>query len=362
MGPSGPGQLNLGLAHCGWDLTKDLVATIAIQSIADCLGSVLGPILFIALTSDLVDHLDGKCVVKAYADDTQLLVGGRNRQEVKHKLEQVIAKAQDWFGKNSLLLNPTKTEIMMLGKRNRTDQEITVNVKEGSETIPLKLSSQIKILGVIIDEDLTWKPQISQVRKRATNIVRNLARTADSLPQESRRMLYDALVAPHFSYADIVWDGCLQAQKQQLQRTHNFAARTITGAKKFSSATEALKTLGMVPLAQKREIHQAVLAHKLVHGHGPKQLCNLFAHVRSDGKQPGGAFTGRLRSATNMTIGPKRHRTTKYEKSAIYRTTKTWNKISLETKTIEDTSSFKKVVQRELTHAHWGRGFSLRRP
>ena len=44
-------------------------------------GSVLGPILFIALTADLIDHLGDDCIVKAYADDTQLLVSGRNRQE-----------------------------------------------------------------------------------------------------------------------------------------------------------------------------------------------------------------------------------------------------------------------------------------
>ena len=250
----------------------------------------------------------------------------------------------------------------MIGKRNKADQEITISVKEGNNTIPLNLSSQIKILGVIIDEDLTWKQQIGQVRKRTANIVRNLARTADSLPRESRRMLYDSLVAPHFSYADIVWDGCLQAQKQQLQRTHNFAARTITGAKKFSSATESLKTLGMVPLAQKREIHQAVFAHKLIHGHGPGQLCEVFAHVKNGTKRPDGTIAGRLRSTNKMTIGPNQHRTSKYEKSTVYRTIKTWNRISLETKMIENPSSFKKTVQRELTHAHWGQGFSLRRP
>merc|ERR1711867_289760 len=85
-------------------------------------GSVLGPILFIALTSDLADHLGDDCLVKAYADDTQLLVKGKNRMEVKLKLQQAIAKAQDWFTNNSLLINPTKTEIMMLGKKAGSDQ------------------------------------------------------------------------------------------------------------------------------------------------------------------------------------------------------------------------------------------------
>ena len=192
-------------------------------------GSVLGPILFIALTADLIDHLGSNCIVKAYADDTQLLVSGKNRQEVKKKLEDVIARAQEWFGKNSLLLNPTKTEIMMVGKKCAS-KNITIDVKEGNNIVPLKLSTHIKILGVVLDEDINWKRQVNQVRGRATNIIRNLARTGGCLPQRSRRILYDSLVAPHFSYADVVWDGCLKAQQQQLQRTHNFAARMITGA------------------------------------------------------------------------------------------------------------------------------------
>ena len=327
-------------------------------------GSVLGPILFISLTSDLVNYLDDDCIVKAYADDTQLLVRGKNRQEVKLKLERVIAKAQTWFTKNSLLINPTKTEIMMVGKKHKSEEVMTIDVKEGNSTIPLKLAPQIKILGVIVDEDLNWKKQVNQVRKRAANIVRNLARTSGTLPRRTKRILYDSLAAPHFSYADVVWDGCLKKQRKELQRIHNFAARSITGAKKFSSATEALKTLGMVPLAQKREVHQAVLVHKLVNGNGPKELCNIFKNVKSVSDLPEEelVLAKRLRSKTKMKVPPKQHRTSRFERSSVYRMTKVWNELPLNCKTLEDSSNFKHTVQRELTHAYWGPSVSTRRP
>ena len=86
-------------------------------------------------------------------------------------------------------------------------------------------------------------------------------------------------MAPHF-YADVVWDGCLRGQQQELQRVHNFAARVIVGANRNASATEALKALGMVPLTEKHRIHQAVLAHKLINGRGPKELCRIFNDVK----------------------------------------------------------------------------------
>ena len=73
-------------------------------------GSVLRPILFIAFMSDFADHLKDY-TIKAYADDTQILVSGSSAHEVKVKLESAIDIAQDWFKRNSLKINPSKTEI-----------------------------------------------------------------------------------------------------------------------------------------------------------------------------------------------------------------------------------------------------------
>ena len=64
-------------------------------------GSVLGPTLFIAFTYDLAEHLR-KFTIKAYADDTQILVAGRTAEEVKQELETAISIAQTWFKQNSL--------------------------------------------------------------------------------------------------------------------------------------------------------------------------------------------------------------------------------------------------------------------
>ena len=326
-------------------------------------GSVLGPILFIAFTSDLVDHLGDECIVKAYADDTQLLVGGKNQQEVKEKLEKAINRAQQWFSNNSLLINPTKTEIMMLGKKSKEGITTTIDVKEGDTTVPLRLETQIKILGVTIDDQLTWKPHVKQVKKRATNVIRNLARASEFLPPQSRRILYDSLVAPHFSYADVVWDGCLKEQQQDLQRAHNFAARVICRTSKYSSATAALEKLGMVPLVEKRKMHQVVMAHKLINGKGPHGLRRKFGKVKpTTSVNQEGNVSSRLRSRSRMHIPPTQHSSARFERSTVHRMSKAWNSVSIDNRKIEDQSKFKAAIQRELTCAYWGRSINLSRP
>ena len=52
-------------------------------------GSILGPVLFIAFTSDFHTSLND-CKVKAYADDTQILVTAKTVEELQLKIEETI--------------------------------------------------------------------------------------------------------------------------------------------------------------------------------------------------------------------------------------------------------------------------------
>ena len=288
-------------------------------------------------------------VVKAYADDTQLLVMGNN-QQVKTKLEKTIKQAQEWFRQNSLQINPTKTEIMILGGRNDGDR-LKVEVHEGNRTINIQTVPHLKVLGVTLDEEMSWKKQVKQVKKKASNSIRHLARTGKILPTRTKRLLYDALVAPHFSYADIVWDGCLREQEIELQRLHNFAVKTIAGPNCGHTA-EAMHGLGMIPLKEKRRVHHAVMAHKLINGKGPRELCSRFKNIR-ESEQDKSKLANRLRSKSRMDIQPEQHRTSRYEKATLYRVAKAWNQTDPKTRKIETTSNFKVMTQREFTRSYW---------
>ena len=269
-------------------------------------------------------------------------------QEVKTKLEKAISAAQEWFKNNSLQINPSKTEIILVENRNRRNLE-NITIEENDKTTNISPVNQVKILGVIIDQNLTWSQQIKQVKGRAANIVRHLARTSRVLPQRSQRMLYDALVCPHLSYADVVWDGCRKQDQEQLQRVHNFAAKVIAGADKRASTTKTLKTLGMVPLSEKRKM--AVFVHKLVNGHGPAELCERLQQIRGDQQL---STSDGLRSRKSLYIRPVQHKTAKYEKSTLWRASKAWNQTRPEHRLTDDTAKFKTDIQREMTRAYHG--------
>ena len=89
-------------------------------------GSILGPILFICFTNDMPEIFKN-CKVMSYADDTQLLVSAKSSTQLKKKLENLIQTAQKWYTENSLLLNASKTEVMLITKRK--NKEINLKLK-----------------------------------------------------------------------------------------------------------------------------------------------------------------------------------------------------------------------------------------
>ena len=63
--------------------------------------------------------------------------------------------------------------------------------------------------------------------------------------------------------------------------------------------------------------------------------------------------TGNTRSATRLVLNYPKHKTTLYERSPLYRTITTWNKLPTEIKTTP-AESFKKQVQKYKINSMYG--------
>ena len=131
-------------------------------------GSVLGPVLFVIFTNDLTSHItDGKVVM--YADDTQFIDSDepRNVEPLKARIENTLDTALSWFTRNSLKINPAKTEFIVFKTRRKKIQEFTVRFSDHT----LAGVTRARVLGVILDPALTWEHHISMVVKRCNHIL-----------------------------------------------------------------------------------------------------------------------------------------------------------------------------------------------
>ena len=302
-------------------------------------GSIIGPVLFICFTNDLAEVFGDECKMIAYADDTQLVVEAKNILQLKHKLQNVIKLAQEWYEKNSMKNNIGKTEILVMSKGKKTEELVITVVDEG-KLVEIKSKKEIKILGIFLDSRLEWTKQVNSVKRKAINTIRNLHRIRKLLPVKEKIKLYNTLATPHFNYADVVWGGCGKTNSRKLQTAQNFALRSIMNKRKTDSASEIRKELKFLNLHEKRQVHEAVFINKaLLH----KQSANITEQYQ----QYIPTTNTRYAQAGKLTV-PK-HNTTKFENSPLYRTIRTWNNIPTNIPK-QNPQTFKLQYQTHLIH------------
>jgi hypothetical protein len=279
-------------------------------------GSIVGPLLFLCYTNDFHEEFENVCNSYAYADDVQLVVEATNIQMLKRNIENVISKAQNWYHRNTMKNNIDKTEVLMITTNHRNEY-IKISVKHEGKNIAVTSKSHIEILGVIIDRNLNWRKQINEVRKKSFNTTRNIHQVNHLLPLKSRLNLYHAVISPQFDYADVVWSGCGLKESKSLQRVQNFAAKSITGNRKYDSATESLTKLNLLNLQQRRSVHETVLVHKALKDKSSENINTLYQQHLSKSN---------TRQATHKKLSVPLHRSSKFEKSPLYRSITSWNK------------------------------------
>ena len=234
--------------------------------------------------------------------------------------------------------NIGKTEILLLniGKWKKK-KKVQIKIIQNNKPIIIKPKQYIKVLGVLIDSNLSWEKQVNAVRKKSLNTTRNLHRINHTLPIKQRVQLYTSLIEPHFCYADIIWGGCGKVNSQKLQTVQNFAARSITGNKKRDSATYSLRKLKFLKLEQRRSIHETVFTHKSLIYKNPDNINNLYTNQLSNGDTRQ-AYSGKL-------LLPK-HKTSRYQQSPLYRCISSWNQCTIQE--TGDIAKHKKLLQKQL--------------
>ena len=99
-------------------------------------------------------------------------------------------------------------------------------------TNTLKCVTQVKFLGVIIDEDLSWGPQIDFLKQKlvASNVI--IKRIMKFIPQDEYSKIYNALFKSHLSYCISSWGGVPKNNIQCLFVLQKRCVRLLFGKEK----------------------------------------------------------------------------------------------------------------------------------
>ncbi len=107
-----------------------------------------------------------------YAEDSQLYISTRPDATSKlSKLMECVKIDKDWMTNNVFLLNYDKTEILLIGPKNSTQDLLDHSLQLDGCPVP---SSTVKNLGVILDCNLFLKIVFPMLQKQHSSILETL--------------------------------------------------------------------------------------------------------------------------------------------------------------------------------------------
>ena len=127
-------------------------------------GFTLGPLLFLLYINDL-PRSSMKLTFRIFADDTNMFYSSKDSEELQSVVNEELGKVLKFCAANMLSTNFKKTNYMIItSPKKKTNIKITV--------CSIEQKSQIKYLGVFIDEHLKWDGQLQHMAALETAITK----------------------------------------------------------------------------------------------------------------------------------------------------------------------------------------------
>lgn len=90
-------------------------------------------------------------------------------------------------------------------------------------------------------------------------------------------IVINSLVFSKLFYCSSIWSGTSKSNISKLQLVQNFAARILSGKKKYEHITPTLKLLRLLPISDALYLRDATLMYKCMNSLAPHYLVSMFA-------------------------------------------------------------------------------------
>ena len=145
-------------------------------------GSVLGPLIFIIFCNDFpACSVEGKSIL--YADDNTINVHSDNIHQLKAKIQREADRSTEWVNDNRMVCSGSKTKLLLLGTaqlRRNLLNGVDFAIKVCDNIV--KESQSERLLGLIVNNQLTWSDYLNGEKWRESNNFVGL------IPQLSQRV------------------------------------------------------------------------------------------------------------------------------------------------------------------------------
>ena len=226
-----------------------------------------------------------------------------------------LEKITTWLCTNKLSLNVKKTHFIIF-KSNRKKLKKKVSIKINAQ--PIEQLKYTKFLGLLFDEELSWKYHIDEVTNKISKMSGVLAKARHYLSLKTLQTLYNTMVYPYLSYCYIIWTSTYSTSLKLLFIIQKKIVRIITFSKYRYESKPLFLSLNILNIYKLNTYLIALFMFSYFQRNLPNYFNNYFRLNEM-------IHSHNTRSASNIHIDFKR---TNYGKFSLkYRGAQIWNEI-----------------------------------
>ena len=301
-------------------------------------GSILGPVLFTVYINDLL-AVSAHCKSACYVEDSRLYLSFRSvdRSCAFRRLNEDLREICRRCYQNSLLINPEKTRVLLVGVPQLLRKLPPVSLSLlGKEITPVPVA---KDLSTFIDQSLTYNDHVAKTTSNRLFKLIQISRMKHLLDRKSLILLMNAFGFSKLFYCSTVLPNTSQGNVKKLQLEQNFAARIVLGLRKYDHISKVIRSLNWLTVKDRLLLSDAVILFKCPIDLVPKYLASIFvplSHIHT-----------RTTRSYNLLHIP-RCRLSYGQRSFTYRGCKLWNCISNDLKAADSVNSFRRRLAQKL--------------
>jgi len=237
-------------------------------------GSILGPLLFILYINDLnkaINHSE----VYHFADDTSLILSNQSFKELTKQMNRDLNLLSEWSRANELCLNVAKTELIIF---NPPGKATNLKYKIKLDNTVIKLSSFVRYLGILLDNQLNWSSHISQLSMRLSRAIGILSKLRYNLPLNTLKMVYHSIFNSHILYGIQIWSQNSQTIRTKIQNFQNRAIRKITFSNSNCDMDSLYKDLKILKFSDLIYVQNCIFMSRVENDLMPENYKSKFSY------------------------------------------------------------------------------------
>ena len=259
-------------------------------------GSFIGGLCFIIYECDFPEQSD-ECESVLFVDDDMDNVTDADPDILENKLQIQANKSTEWVRDNNMVCAGEKTKLLVISTKELRQNKLTPNNKEIKVNVcgeSIEETTDEKLLGIVISNDLTWKTYLYGNNKTGSDkIIGLLSKLSQRVGILSRlrrvmnnnqfRKVSEGLFSSKLNYCCQLWGNVTgisplddtdrrytafsREDNRKLQVIQNKVFRLQTNLQRETPLTELLRCTGAMSVHQLIAYHTIMTVHRVIISH-----------------------------------------------------------------------------------------------